>query len=83
MVVLGIGLDPEKPPVQRFVAAQGLTFTVLLDQRGSIATAYHIRAIPTLVLIDHRGNIRYRHEGYPGTTVLTRELQQLITEAGR
>lgn len=81
--MLGIGLDPEKAPVERFVASRGLTFTILLDRRGNVADAYRIRAIPTLVLIDHRGGIRYRHEGYPGTTVLTRELQQLITEAGR
>lgn len=83
VVVLGVSLDPEIPPVERFVASRGLTFTILLDRQGNVANAYRIRAIPTLVLIDHRGGIRYRHEGYPGTAVLTRELQQLIAEAGK
>lgn len=83
VVILAPSLDPERAPVERFAAARGLTFTILLDHRGSVATAYGIRAIPTLVLIDHQGNIRYRHEGYPGTATLTRELQQLIAEAER
>lgn len=82
VVILAPSLDPERAPVERFVASRGLTFTVLLDQQGAVAAAYRIRAIPTLVLIDHRGNIRYRHEGYPGTADLTRELQELIGEAG-
>lgn len=83
VVILAVSLDPERAPVEAFVATRGLTFTVLLDQRAEVAQAYRIRAIPTLVLIDRQGNIRYRHEGYPGTTTLTRELQELIGEAGK
>lgn len=83
IVILAPSLDPERAPVEAFVAARGITFTVLLDRRAEVAQAYRIRAIPTLVLIDRRGNIRYRHEGYPGTATLTRELQELIAEAGK
>ena len=83
IVILALSLDPERAPVEAFVATRGITFTVLLDHRAEVAQAYGVRAIPTLVLIDRQGNIRYRHEGYPGTTTLTRELQELIGEAGK
>lgn len=83
IVILAPSVDLERAPVEAFVSARGLTFTILLDHRAEVAQAYRVRAIPTLVLIDRRGNIRYRHEGYPGTATLIRELQELIAEAGK
>lgn len=82
VTILAPSLDAERAPVESFVASKGLTLHVLLDPRGTVAGAYGVRVIPTLVLIDRRGTVRFRHQGYPGTETLTRELEELIAEAG-
>lgn len=82
VAVVTVALDPGREAVHRFVQATGLTVRVLLDGKGEVAAAYRIRAIPTLAVIDGQGLLRYRHEGYPGTATLARELEGLLGEAG-
>ena len=45
--------------VSEFKAAHDVPYKVLLDTDSSIASLYNIRGVPTLILIDKKGKIRY------------------------
>ncbi|HHY95259.1 MAG TPA: TlpA family protein disulfide reductase [Firmicutes bacterium] len=81
--ILAIGLDPEKEMIDDFLTVRQLTVPTLWDGRGKAAIRYQVRVIPTLVLLDVHGHIRYRHQGYLSAEEISRQLQPLIEEAGR
>lgn len=49
--------------VQGFLKDNNYTLPVLLDKDGKAASLYHVRAIPTTVILDEKGNVLLRHEG--------------------
>ncbi len=48
-----------------FVAANNLTYPMLIDTDSAVAQAYNVRGLPTVVLIDKAGRIRYEGFGLP------------------
>jgi cytochrome c biogenesis protein CcmG/thiol:disulfide interchange protein DsbE len=58
LVVLLINQGEEAATVREYQAGTSLVATVLLDPRGSVASAYRVRALPTTVFIDREGRIR-------------------------
>lgn len=59
-VVLGVRIQDDAGPeaVKKFLAEVGVTFPIVNDTDGSVATAYHIRGLPTNVFIDRNGVIQ-------------------------
>jgi len=55
--IIGIDIEEEKGDVLGFIRKQGITFPVLLDTHGEVASLYGIRSTPTKILIDKKGNI--------------------------
>jgi predicted transcriptional regulator len=55
---------------------------VLLDDRSTVSRLYDIVAMPSTVLVDRNGNIRYLHKGYqPGLEdVYLQQVRELIRE---
>ena len=47
-----------------FAGQHQLTMPVLMDINGKASTAYKVNAIPTNVIIDSKGVVRYWGEGY-------------------
>ena len=44
-----------------------VSFPVLLDPANQVSKAYHVDEMPSSVIIDRKGQIRYIHRGYkPG-----------------
>jgi len=85
--VFAIAVDNEQTvgSVKPLVAKSGFTFPVLLDVSNDVVNVYNTQGIiPYTVVIDHKGNIRYVHEGYePGDEkVLEKEIQELLKQAG-
>jgi peroxiredoxin len=62
-VMLSIDIGEGQPQVQAFAQERGLTFPILLDETGSAAQNYLIRAIPYSLLVDREGVIRAQHVG--------------------
>lgn len=59
--VLGITVD-EKPEAARSVAAAvGASFPQLLDSDKSVSSRYRPEALPTVLLIDRSGAVRFRY----------------------
>ena len=55
--ILAIDLRESQETVEKFVQENGLNFTVLLDPKGKIGSAYMVANIPTTYLLDKKGEI--------------------------
>jgi thiol-disulfide isomerase/thioredoxin len=62
--VLAINIDDKKDNAIKFVDKYGLKFTVPYDQEKNVVASYEIPAIPTAIIIDQEGFIRFLHIGY-------------------
>ncbi len=55
--VVYIDINEPAEKIARFTKSQSLPYLVLLDSDGSVAENYNIVGVPTLVLVDKKGNI--------------------------
>ena len=65
--LIGVNVDKEAPPVKQLLERKPVSFPVLLDPANQVSKAYHVDEMPSSVIIDRKGQIRYIHRGYkPG-----------------
>jgi peroxiredoxin len=65
--VLGINVEGERAPAQKIVDKTNVTFPVLIDAKQKVSEMYDLEAMPSTVVIDRDGVVRYIHRGYkPG-----------------
>jgi peroxiredoxin len=65
--LIGVNVDKDAPPVKALLARKPVSFPVLLDPANEVSRAYHVDEMPSSVIIDRKGEIRYVHRGYrPG-----------------
>lgn len=65
--VVGVNVDKDSALANKLLKDIPVTFPVLLDNTGAVSASYNVSAMPTTVLIDRDGNVRYLHKGYkPG-----------------
>jgi peroxiredoxin len=57
VVVLAINVEESPEEVAAFVEDHGYTFTVLLDQDGSVTDAYGVQVLPHTVVVDRDGEM--------------------------
>lgn len=67
LVTLGVSVDDDLKRARHFAAAHAGRFPLLIDRRKSVSRAYRIEELPTTVLIDRRGRVRYLQSDYHGT----------------
>jgi cytochrome c biogenesis protein CcmG/thiol:disulfide interchange protein DsbE len=78
--LLSLNTEPENlAGVRGFRGEHGLTSEVYVDT-GSAGERLHVTVLPTTLLVDKRGVLRYRHVGIIDETVLGQELATLIGE---
>ncbi|MGB6308334.1 MAG: TlpA disulfide reductase family protein [Steroidobacteraceae bacterium] len=80
--LIGVNVDKEAPPVKELMARKPVSFPVLLDPANQVSKAYHVDEMPSSVIIDRKGEIRYIHRGYkPGDENEYQDrIRQLIRE---
>ena len=80
--LIGVNVDKEAPAVKELMARKPVSFPVLLDPANQVSKAYHVDEMPSSVLIDRKGEIRYIHRGYrPGDENEYQDrIRQLIRE---
>lgn len=82
--VLGINVDGTRnlPKVKPMAHSLGISYPVLLDLNGQVATELKITQIPTLFLIDENDEIVAIHRGYrPGDEEeWEKEIQKLLPQ---
>ncbi|SFH23281.1 TlpA family protein disulfide reductase [Pedobacter insulae] len=67
--------------VRNYVDTNKFPLNVLLDASSTTASAYLIKGIPTKVVIDRKGKIRFVTEGYLSDSELINELETMINLA--
>jgi len=62
--LLGINIDEDPRQAATVAAKLGLRFPVLLDTEKKVSKLYDLSTMPSTVLIDRDGRVRYIHRGY-------------------
>ena len=65
--VLGVNVEGEVAPAQEIVDKSNISFPVLIDEGQLVSELYKLEAMPSTVVVDRDGRVRYIHRGYkPG-----------------
>lgn len=80
--LLGINVEQDSSAAQRFLSDVGVSFPILFDPTSEVSRAYQVSAMPTTVMVDRDGQVRYVNRGYrPGDEEKYREqIRELIRE---
>jgi len=62
--VLAVNLDEQRKAADAFLAGRPHVMPVMFDPKGESAQAFMVHGMPTSVLIDRSGHIRFTHTGY-------------------
>lgn len=63
-VLLGVNVEQQEQPPRNFLKKRPVDFPILLDKGNDVSKQYNVIAMPTTVLVDRSGNMRYVHQGY-------------------
>ena len=80
--LIGVNVDKQQPPVKELLARKPVSFPILLDPANQVSKEYHVDEMPSSIIIDRKGEIRYIHRGYkPGDENEYQDrIRQLIRE---
>lgn len=62
--VLGVNVEEQSDNAKSFIAERPVDFPILLDSKNQVSQLFDVVAMPTTVLIDRDGNMRFLHQGY-------------------
>lgn len=63
-VLLGVNVDDDQRKAAEVAGKLGVTFPVLLDTDKQVSKLYDLSTMPSTVIIDRDGKVRYVHRGY-------------------
>ena len=63
-VVIGVNVDQDRIKAERFLSQNSANFTILYDPEGAIASTYKVTGMPSAILIDRSGHVRFHHTGF-------------------
>ena len=80
--VLGVNVEEQLDGARDFLSNVPVDFPILLDNTNKVSRQYKVVAMPTTVIVDRDGNMRYLHEGYkPGDEKKYRQMvKKLVRE---
>jgi peroxiredoxin len=78
-VILGVNEQEAPEVIEPFVQELGMTYPVLLDERGQVMSEYRALGLPTSLLVDRDGVIRVRHTGVMTAAQLESHLSKLLS----
>lgn len=62
--VVTINVDRARPSADAFLKQVNSNLPVIFDQKGALAGKYKVTDMPTSLIVDRKGNVRYRHQGF-------------------
>jgi peroxiredoxin len=66
--LLGVNVDEDSRNAAGIAGQMGVSFPVLLDSDKRVAKLYDLSSMPSTVLIDRDGRVRFLHRGYRSGT---------------
>ena len=81
-VVIGVNVDKDHDRAKRFLNETPADFAIVYDPKGEIATTYKVAGMPSGVLIDRTGHVRFQHAGFSEKQkgLYEAQLQTLLAE---
>lgn len=81
-LLLGVNVDDDARKAADAAASYGLKFPVLFDTDKFVSKAYDLKTMPSTVVIDRNGRVRYLHRGYQDGYEQTydQQIRQLLKE---
>lgn len=65
ITLLAIDIGEPQEKVQKFLKNRNIKFNILLDINSKVAYSYNLIGVPTFVLIDAQGKIRFQGNSFP------------------
>jgi len=62
--VWGVNVEQENQAGRNFLKGLDLTFPIFFDQSNTISATYQVKAMPSTVIVDRDGLVRYVFRGY-------------------
>ena len=62
--VLGVNVEEDLKGAKGFLKNFPVDFPVLLDNTNKVSKQFKVVAMPTTIVVDRDGNMRYLHQGY-------------------
>ncbi len=83
LVVIGVNLDQEHVLAEQFLQAFHPQFRIYFDPEATLAEHFKVSGMPSSVLIDRNGLVRYQHVGFHARDrgEYAREIEGLIGES--
>ena len=81
-VILGINTEQDASKANAYLRDIKVSFPILYDNTSKVSKQYNNRAMPTTIMIDRNGKMRFMHEGYkPGYEKdYKKQIKKLIRE---
>ncbi|MDO6773959.1 TlpA disulfide reductase family protein [Shewanella sp. 3_MG-2023] len=64
VAVWGVNVEQENQAGKDFLADLNLSFDIFFDETNSLSETYDVKAMPTTVIVDRDGKVRYVFLGY-------------------
>ena len=62
--ILGVNVEQNSDDAKSLLKDVPVTFPILFDTENKISKLYDVKGMPSTILVDRDGNIRYVHMGY-------------------
>jgi thiol-disulfide isomerase/thioredoxin len=62
--MLGVNVEPDSSDAESFLAKTPISFPIAYDRDSVASRLFHVDAMPSTVLIDRHGVVRWSHRGY-------------------
>ncbi len=84
-VVIGVNVDKDRERAERFLDDFPAVFPIIYDPKGELATTYKVAGMPSGILIDRTGHVRFQHAGFSEKQkdAYEQQLQSLLAEPAR
>lgn len=82
-VVIGVNVDKDRDRAERFLNETPAEFPIVYDPKGELATIYKVAGMPSGILIDRAGHVRFQHSGFSDKQkgLYEEQLQKLLAES--
>lgn len=62
--MLGVNVEPDSAGAVQWLKATPVTFPILFDTDSKVSKLYAVSGMPSTVIVDRKGNLRFLHRGY-------------------
>jgi thiol-disulfide isomerase/thioredoxin len=62
--MIGVNVEPDSAEAAKWLKATPVTFPILFDTKSDVSKLYSVASMPSTVIIDRKGNLRWLHRGY-------------------